>query len=78
MPNLFVTLLHPDDSGPVTHIAGGMNDYATLCGLAQDGDQFSAQEVKPTGKKVTCPLCHQLWKTASNIRASDFDSQAKF
>jgi len=36
-----ITMRHPDTQ-VITHIAGGLADYATLCGVAEDGDEFSA------------------------------------
>lgn len=69
--NLFVAFCH--DGETLVHVAGGVNDYATLCGLANDGDQDSGVEVDlPAKSKINCPSCKRLYEIAKPLRASDF------
>lgn len=69
--NLFVAFLH--DGETLVHAAGGINDYATLCGLANDGDRDSGIEVDlPAKSKIDCPNCKRLFQIAKPLRASDF------
>ncbi len=66
-----VTLVHPEGVA-LTHIAGGGSDYATVCGIAVDGDEFSAR-VAPAclqRKKVDCPECITLWHACHTVSAS--------
>lgn len=60
-----------------THIAntGGGPDYATACGQALDGDEFSGTELPtPRGAKITCFRCHAAWLSCRGARATDFDT----
>lgn len=66
-----ITMRHADRQ-VITHISGGISDYATLCGIAEDGDEDSAVEVTPTRKRITCEHCHQLWATAREFTGKDF------
>ncbi len=69
--SLFVAFEH--DGEVLTHAAGGINDYATLCGLANDGDQHSGVEIEiPEVPKINCTSCKRLFETAKALRASDF------
>jgi len=59
-----------------THIAntGGGPDYATVCGLALDGDAYSGAEVRtPRGAKITCSACHRAWLCCLGLLAKHFD-----
>lgn len=55
------------------HIAGGVSDYATACGLALDGDRDSGTEV-PTrrGTKITCAACRALWDVCQHVQMPNF------
>lgn len=68
---LFVAIRH--DGETVVHAAGGINDYATLCGLANDGDQHSGVEVDlPPRPKIDCASCKRIFEIAKPLRPSDF------
>ena len=70
--SVFVAFQH--DGEILVHAAGGINDYATLCGLANDGDQYSGVEVDlPMSSKINCKSCKSLFETANALRLSDFE-----
>lgn len=58
-----------------THLpnADGQSDYATLCGLALDGDEDSGTEVPtPAGARVTCTACYSMWLMCRTFSAKNF------
>jgi hypothetical protein len=59
----------------ITHLpsAEGQSDYATLCGLALDGDEDSGTEVPtPCGGRVTCTTCYKMWLHCRTFNAKSF------
>ena len=55
------------------HIVGGASDYATVCGLALDGDQNSGVEVPTTrGTKITCSNCRNIWTACRGVQLRQF------
>lgn len=59
----------------ITHLpsAEGQSDYATLCGLALDGDEDSGAEVPtPAGGRVTCTSCYSMWLLCRTFSAKNF------
>lgn len=59
----------------ITHLpsAAGSGDYATLCGLALDGDEDSGTEVPtPSGGRVTCTACYSMWLMCRTFSAKNF------
>ena len=72
---LFVAFRHDDET--LVHAAGGINDYATLCGLANDGDQDSGVAVDlPANPKIDCTNCKRLFDIAKALKQSDFSVSA--
>lgn len=63
------------DGDVETHIAatGGGPDYATVCGQALDGDEFSGVEVPTSrGAKINCARCRAAWLSCRGVSAADF------
>jgi hypothetical protein len=56
------------------HIAAvGGNDYATVCGQALDGDQWSGVEVPTQPKsKITCITCRNIWNACRDVQLRHF------
>lgn len=68
-----ITIIDPDTKAPITHMVGGCNDYATPCGLALDGDEFSGRRVPtPKGAKIDCVNCKGLFKIIKCYERRDF------
>jgi len=65
-----VTLRHPD--GDIeTHIAShGGEDYATVCGIATDGDSDSAEPTGLNRKRLTCAACANIWRACQMVTRS--------
>ena len=62
------------DGDPLTHIAGGLLDFATFCGLDGNDPAIGQLTVQtPVGAKVNCPDCKRLWEMAKPWRESDFE-----
>ena len=63
-----------------THISNSASgqDYATVCGLAAEGDYWGGVVVPtPRGEKITCDACRAAWESCRGLRATDFDARAK-
>jgi hypothetical protein len=62
------------DGDSKVHIAGDAgNDYATVCGQALDGDQFSGVELPtPRGAKITCVACRNIWNACRGVQLRQF------
>lgn len=59
----------------ITHLPSvdGQGDYATLCGLALDGDEDSGTMVTTTAKRrVTCATCYSMWLLCRSFSAKHF------
>ncbi|SFF32556.1 hypothetical protein [Paracidovorax wautersii] len=55
------------------HIVGGASDYATVCGLALDGDQDSGVEVPMSrSAKITCSNCRNIWTACRGVQLRQF------
>jgi len=68
----FIAIL-TEEHGVQVHMNGGLSDYATPCGLALDGDEFSGRVAElPAKPKVTCPRCKELFDITENFKRSDF------
>ena len=66
------------DGEATTHIAGGVPEYATLCGMDGNDPGISQLTVEtPRGAKVNCVVCYSIWQEAKQWRASDFDDRVK-
>lgn len=63
-----------DESGEITiHVQGVISDYATLCGIAADGDGNSQIVIsKKPDDKVDCSQCKLIYEACSSFRKSDF------
>lgn len=62
------------DGEAQVHIAAQSgSDYATVCGQALDGDEFSGVEV-PTlrGAKISCAACHNIWVACRGVQLRQF------
>lgn len=62
------------DGEEQVHIAAqDGNDYATVCGLALDGDRFSGVEVQTlSGAKITCVSCRNIWIACRGFQPRHF------
>lgn len=71
------TIIAIELDGDVTHHAhgsgSGLSDYATLCGLALDGDQDSGSLMKNTKKKIDCAACKGIWLISKEYLLKDFE-----
>lgn len=69
------------DDLEVTHLpsVATQGDYATLCGLAADGDQYSVTVIPtPRSATVTCFACYSMWLSCKGVRASSFSEKVKW
>ncbi len=77
MPSLITMKTSEGDweENVITHLpaADGQSDYATLCGLALDGDEDSGTQVPtPTKGRVTCATCYSMWLLCRGFSAKNF------
>lgn len=58
----------------ITHLPSvdGQGDYATLCGLALDGDEDSGTMVSAPKKRVTCATCRAMWMLCRSFKSKTF------
>ncbi|KGA40737.1 hypothetical protein KU75_16080 [Pectobacterium odoriferum] len=64
-----------DPQGVSIHLGRGVlsSDFATLCGLAGEGDKFGGTRIPlPAGAKVDCKECRRAWEACKPYRKSDF------
>jgi hypothetical protein len=74
-----VTLKHTDGD-VVTHIANthSGNDYATICGLATDGDENSCEVVaSPSRRRISCHDCYGIWSDCREACMLHFAPEAR-
>lgn len=62
------------DGESQVHIAAqDGNDYATVCGQALDGDQFSGVELPNLrGAKISCGACRNIWNACRGVQLRQF------
>lgn len=63
-------------NGISIHLPGCIQDYATLCGLAGEGDWAGGQlEPLPAGAKVNCEACKAIWEKCREFRKNQFENK---
>ncbi len=74
----FISIKTPEGV-EITHIeSAGGNDYASVCGLALDGDRDSGVAMSlPKKPKIDCSSCYQIFEAVRGIKASDFAKEKK-
>lgn len=69
MAKITITL----DGETTTHIAGGNPEYATVCGQALDGDEYSGtKQPTPRGTRIDCGVCRLIWIACRDELRSGF------
>lgn len=64
------------DGKLTTHMGSADGDYATLCGLDGDDQNWHVNQIPvetPIGAKINCVQCWDIFNTARKYKYSDFD-----
>lgn len=61
-------------AGPV-----GVSDYDTLCGIDANDSKVGHQGLiaTPDGQKITCAMCHTVWRQTISLRLRETDFEVK-
>lgn len=68
-----IALHDPSSETDNVHIAGAAGtDYATICGCAVDGDEYSCIQIPlQKGAQIDCVACCNIYLACRSIRLKD-------